>query len=110
MPLYDYECSACSHSFTLRQGYFDEPLATCPECGGAGQRRFHVPTIVYKGSGFYTTDYARRRTSSSEDFWNKPEHGEEREAKSEATGAAESSSSPHPHEHPSRDGPPSHDD
>ncbi len=63
MPLYDYECAACGNQFELRQGFNAEPVETCPRCQGRAQRRFHSPAVIYKGSGFYTTDYGRKHVS-----------------------------------------------
>lgn len=59
MPLYDYECSQCGHIFELKQSFEDAPVGTCPLCEGQSRRKFHAVPIIYKGSGFYTTDYAR---------------------------------------------------
>ena len=60
MPIYEYECSNCNHRFELKQGFDAEPTESCPACGGLSRRKFHAPTVIYKGSGFYTTDYARK--------------------------------------------------
>ncbi len=65
MPLYDYSCKACSHGFTARRGFHDETPQLCPECSAVAQRQIHLPSIVYKGSGFYTTDYGGRRVQAS---------------------------------------------
>ena len=75
MPTYEYECRSCHHRFELRQGFDADPVETCPLCKGSSQRRFHAPAIIYKGSGFYTTDYARTNYSppSSETQEDKPQ-------------------------------------
>ena len=59
MPTYDYECDACSHSFELFQGINDPVEKKCPECGKNKLRRLFGTggAIVFKGSGFYQTDY-----------------------------------------------------
>ena len=57
MPLYDYECLGCGHMFELRQGFDSDPEGICPRCAGVSRRKFHAVPIIYKGSGFYTTDY-----------------------------------------------------
>ena len=59
MPTYDYECTACSHAFELFQSIMAEPEKKCPECGKKKLRRLIGPgaAIVFKGSGFYKTDY-----------------------------------------------------
>ena len=59
MPRYDYECLSCSNVFELKQSFSDEPVAYCPVCGSRSRRKFYAVPVIYKGSGFYTTDYAR---------------------------------------------------
>ena len=65
MPLYDYKCSNCSHRFDIRQPFGSESVLACPECGSDARRQYHSMAIIYKGSGFYTTDYARKHLSPS---------------------------------------------
>ena len=60
MPIYEYQCGACDHRFEMKQGFDAETTQTCPLCNSASKRKFHSPTVIYKGSGFYTTDYARK--------------------------------------------------
>lgn len=59
MPTYDYVCDACQHEFELFQSIKEEPKRSCPECGRKKLRRLIGPgaAIVFKGSGFYKTDY-----------------------------------------------------
>ena len=57
MPRYDYECTECGHTFELKQSFDSAPEGTCPNCSGYSKRKFHAVPIIYKGSGFYTTDY-----------------------------------------------------
>ncbi len=59
MPRYDYRCTSCGNEFELRQTFSEAGSGTCPLCSGAGQRLFHAVPVIYKGSGFYTTDYGR---------------------------------------------------
>ena len=59
MPVYDYQCPACGHRFELRQGFDAASEQPCPRCEGPARRLFHAVGIIYKGSGFYTTDYKR---------------------------------------------------
>jgi putative FmdB family regulatory protein len=59
MPLYDYQCASCWHAFEMRQAFDADPRATCPNCQGVGRRKFNAVPVIYKGSGFYTTDYGR---------------------------------------------------
>ena len=63
MPLYDYKCTNCNHRFEIRQPFGSESVLSCPECGSEANRQYHSMAIIYKGSGFYTTDYARKHGS-----------------------------------------------
>ena len=62
MPTYEYRCNDCGHGFEQVQKFSDDPLETCPECGGSLRKVFGSVGIVLKGSGFYKTD---SRSSSS---------------------------------------------
>ena len=59
MPTYDYECKKCGHTWEAFQSIKAEPLKKCPECKKAGAQRMIGPGagILFKGSGFYLTDY-----------------------------------------------------
>ncbi len=59
MPTYEYRCDACSHEFEEFQYIKDEPLKKCPQCGKKKLQRLigGGAAIVFKGSGFYQTDY-----------------------------------------------------
>ena len=63
MPTYEYECRHCKHRFEEFQSINDKPLARCPKCGKGVRRLFGGGLgIIFKGSGFYTTDYKRTST------------------------------------------------
>jgi putative FmdB family regulatory protein len=59
MPTYDYQCDACEHAFEEFQSMTEEPLKKCPKCGKKKLRRLigTGAAILFKGSGFYQTDY-----------------------------------------------------
>ena len=59
MPRYDYRCESCKEEFELVQSFAEAGKGACPVCYGAGQRVYHAVPVIYKGSGFYTTDYGR---------------------------------------------------
>ena len=70
MPTYDYECQDCRHRFEYFQKMSDVPLDECPECAGKVRRVTSGGTgLIFKGSGFYITDYAKK--NSSNDTGNK---------------------------------------
>jgi putative FmdB family regulatory protein len=60
MPTYEYECLDCGHAFERYQRISDDPLEECPECGGKVRRLISSGGgLVFKGPGFYATDYRR---------------------------------------------------
>jgi putative FmdB family regulatory protein len=66
MPTYDYACAACGHRFERFESLGDDAPKPCPQCGKKRARRMlgTGAGLIFKGSGFYTTDY--KRTSSGE--------------------------------------------
>jgi len=59
MPTYDYKCDACGHAFERFQSITAAPIRKCPDCGRSKARRL-IGTgagLIFKGSGFYITDY-----------------------------------------------------
>jgi len=62
MPLYEYECTTCGMRFERRQLFTDDPVKTCPECGGEVHRLVHPVAIIFKGKGFYVTDNGKARS------------------------------------------------
>jgi len=66
MPTYDYECEKCGHSFEHFQKMSDELLKKCPKCGKKVHRLIGGGSgIIFKGSGFYETDYKKKTGSKS---------------------------------------------
>lgn len=64
MPTYTYQCHGCGKCFEQEQKITDEPLTTCPECGGPVKRVITGGMgFILKGSGFYATDYKNASTS-----------------------------------------------
>ena len=59
MPIYEYRCPD-GHTFEVFQSMSDDPVATCEVCDKPVERVFHPVAVHFKGSGFYTTDYARK--------------------------------------------------
>jgi putative FmdB family regulatory protein len=85
MPHYDYVCEKCGHEFEVFQSMNDKHLTKCPEKGCKGKVRRKIGTgagLVFKGSGFYITDYRSESYKSG--------------AKQDSSAAASSSSSPPP--------------
>jgi putative FmdB family regulatory protein len=68
MPTYDYRCDGCGHEMAMFQRITEDPLTGCPECGEERLRRLigAGAGIIFRGSGFYETDYKRARSSSND--------------------------------------------
>ncbi|MCZ2344361.1 MAG: zinc ribbon domain-containing protein [Bacteroidales bacterium] len=68
MPTYDYVCDACQHAFEEWQSFKDEPLTKCPACKKKKLRRLFGggAAIIFKGSGFYETDYRKDSYKAAE--------------------------------------------
>jgi putative FmdB family regulatory protein len=70
MPIYEYRCTK-GHTFEVTQRMVDDPIETCEVCGAPVQRVFHPVAVHFKGSGFYNTDYGKKKkagaTSSDSD-------------------------------------------
>jgi len=64
MPIYDYKCDN-GHTFEAMQSMSEDPLDTCEVCGAPARRQLVAPAVHFKGSGFYTTDYARKGAAKS---------------------------------------------
>jgi len=67
MPTYEYECCRCGERTELLQRVSDPPLKKCGKCGGKVRKLLFPVGVIYKGSGFYTTDYARKGSTSGDD-------------------------------------------
>ena len=84
MPTYEYECKKCGHRFEKFQSMKDEPLKSCEKCGGEVRRLIGTGAgILFKGSGFYQTDYR----SESYRKKAKSETGEKGEKKEKSAGS-----------------------
>ena len=65
LPIYEYQCTCCSSRFELKQDFSENNPVACPQCGGTTQRIFSPVPIIFKGSGFYSTDSRKNPDSSS---------------------------------------------
>ena len=64
MPIYEYKCDN-GHVFDVMQKMAEEPLTECVECGAPAVRVLTAPAVHFKGSGFYNTDYGKRKGGGS---------------------------------------------
>ncbi len=90
MPTYEYACTNCGHHFEAFQSISEKPLTRCPKCKGAIRRVIHGGMgVIFKGSGFYTTDYKK---SSALTGGNGSSHGKDGTPKDGASKEAAGSS------------------
>lgn len=65
MPLYDYQCTDCQKNWEIQQSIKDQPIKECPYCHNPTAQRLisQGSGVIFKGSGFYQTDYKNKETS-----------------------------------------------
>jgi putative FmdB family regulatory protein len=95
MPVYEYRCDR-GHTFEVIQPMTDDPVTSCSTCNAPVQRVFHPVAVHFKGSGFYTTDYAKKKATAPSDSSpkgdSKPESRESKDTKeSKPSGSAKKS-------------------
>jgi putative FmdB family regulatory protein len=64
MPIYEYRCER-GHTFEVMQRMTDDPLTSCSTCSAPVQRVFHPVAVHFKGSGFYNTDYGKKKRGAA---------------------------------------------
>ena len=96
MPTYDYVCDACEHKFELFQGINDPLKKKCPECGKNKLRRlFGIgAAVMFKGSGFYQTDYRSEGYKKSAAADASSSSGESKSSESKSSESKSSDSKP----------------
>lgn len=68
MPTYDYKCLECNSSFEVFQKMNEDHVKSCPKCGGSVKRLIGTGlTPIFKGSGFYQTDYKNNNSSTTQE-------------------------------------------
>jgi putative FmdB family regulatory protein len=93
MPTYEYRCTDCGHEFEEFQLMTEPPLDKCPECGGRAERVISGGAgFLFKGSGFYITDYRSESYKKAAEK-DKPSPAESSTAKTSSSSASSSSSS-----------------
>src|SRR5438105_14462445 len=93
MPIYDYHCDHCGHSFSQVQSYSDEPVAKCPNCGKKPRRLIAPAAVVFKGSGWYKTD-SRPADKSESKSETKSETKSESKSEKKSDAKSEAKSKP----------------
>ena len=95
MPTYEYTCKRCGENIEVFQSFSEKPLRKHQECGGELQKVFHARGVVFKGSGFYSTDSRSSTSAKKSDPAKKADSAKSDSAKkseSAATGSSTASS------------------
>ncbi len=66
MPLYEYQCETCHHQFEVRQKISDPLIDKCIQCGHGVRKLISAPGIMFKGTGWYVTDYSNKLKDPSQ--------------------------------------------
>lgn len=77
MPIYEYKCKKCNETFEELQGFNDKPFRKCRECGGKLERLISLSAFHLKGSGWYETEYGKKKTKVTTESKNKNGHSED---------------------------------
>ena len=91
MPIYEYKCEN-GHVFDVIQKMSDEPLAECQECGAPAERVLHPVAVHFKGSGFYNTDYGRKKAGAGANGSGSDDSGSSSEASKSSSDSKSSDS------------------
>lgn len=97
MPIYDYHCDHCGHSFSQVQSYKDQPLEKCPSCAKKPRRLISPSAVVFKGSGWYKTDSRpaeKSETKSETKSEGKAETKSETKADAKSEGKSDAKAKP----------------
>ena len=92
MPTYEYRCQN-GHTFEVIQRMSDDPVETCEVCGAPVERVFHPVAVHFKGSGFYTTDYAKKAKAGAGKDGDSSGSGGSDSGSSESSSSSETKSS-----------------
>lgn len=85
MPIYEYLCASCAHRFEIKQSIKDDPIKECVRCGKEVTKLISPPAIMFKGSGWYITDYSDKMKPGGTDTSDKPATADTEKAKTSAS-------------------------
>jgi putative FmdB family regulatory protein len=97
VPLYEYKCGKCGHTFEKIESYSAPETRKCPKCGAKADRVISSSAIQFKGSGWYVTDYASKSSAGkSGDGENKPAASKDDSSPAKKSGSSKESKSKEP--------------
>jgi putative FmdB family regulatory protein len=90
MPIYEYRCER-GHTFEVMQRMTDDPLTVCDEHGTPVQRVFHPVAVHFKGSGFYNTDYGKKKSGAASEGKSETSSSSDSSKKSDSSASSKDS-------------------
>jgi putative FmdB family regulatory protein len=94
VPIYEYVCQSCQHRFEVKQSFSDPPVSACPQCGQAVTKVISAPAIMFKGSGWYVTDYSDKLKPGAETTEGEAKAPEQKKEGDSSAGAPASPATP----------------
>lgn len=97
LPIYEYECEQCKKQFEVLQKLSDPPIEKCSSCGGRVHKMISSPSgLLFKGSGWYITDYARKNGKSGDSSSDSKTEGKSPSSNEKGNAPSKETSSPPP--------------
>jgi putative FmdB family regulatory protein len=96
VPIYEYVCQSCQHRFEVKQSMADPPLSSCERCGQTVTKVISASAIMFKGTGWYVTDYSEKLKPASEPKAGETSSPEQKKEGQSSAGATPPASTPEP--------------
>jgi putative FmdB family regulatory protein len=96
MPVYEYHCESCGKRLEKIQKFSDPPLTQCEVCGGPLKKVLSAPALVFKGTGWYVTDYAGKKQEKEKSAAGEDQSSKEKAKDTGTSPAPSTTTSPSP--------------
>jgi len=96
MPVYEYQCESCGKRLEKIQKFSDPPLTQCEVCGGPLKKVLSAPALIFKGTGWYVTDYASKKQEKEKSAAGEDQSSKEKAKDTGTSPAPSTTTSPSP--------------
>ncbi len=96
MPVYEYHCESCGKRLEKIQKFSDPPLTQCEVCGGPLKKVLSAPALIFKGTGWYVTDYAGKKQEKEKSAAGEDQSSKEKAKDTGTSPAPSTTTSPSP--------------
>ena len=96
MPVYEYHCQSCGKRLEKIQKFSDPPLTQCEVCGGPLKKVLSAPALIFKGTGWYVTDYAGKKQEKEKSAASEDQSSKEKAKDTGTSPAPSTTTSPSP--------------